>query len=59
MSALESILAMNKRLDELGIKLHLSEVKGNVMDRLERTDFLSKLSGNVYLSQHQAVEALK
>lgn len=59
MSALESILAMNKRLDELGIKLHLSEVKGPVMDRLERTDFLSKLSGNVYLSQHQAVEALK
>jgi len=59
MSALESILAMNKRLDELGIKLHLSEVKGPVMDRLERTDFLSKLSGNVYLSQHQAVDALK
>lgn len=59
MSALESILAMNKRLDELGIKLHLSEVKGPVMDRLERTDFLSVLSGNVYLSQHQAVEALK
>lgn len=59
MSALASILAMNKRLDELGIKLHLSEVKGPVMDRLERSDFLSKLSGNVYLSQHQAVEALK
>tara|TARA_R110002167_G_scaffold144413_5_gene334668 strand:+ start:20703 stop:22406 length:1704 start_codon:yes stop_codon:yes gene_type:complete len=59
MSALESILEMNKRLDELGIKLHLSEVKGPVMDRLERSDFLSKLSGNVYLSQHQAVEALK
>lgn len=59
MSALESILAMNEHLDELGIKLHLSEVKGLVMDRLERGDFLSKLSGNVYLSQHQAVEALK
>lgn len=58
MSALESLLAMNKRLDELGIKVHLSEVKGQVMDRLERTDFLSKLTGNVYLSQHQAVEAL-
>ena len=50
---------MNKRLDELSIKLHLSKVKGPVMDRLERTDFLSKLSGKVYLSQHQAVEALK
>ncbi len=59
MSALRSITAMNKRLDNLGIKLHLSEVKGPVMDRLERVDFLTKLTGNVYLSQHQAVEALK
>ncbi len=59
MSAMESILAMNEHLDELDIKLHLSEVKGPVMDRLERGEFLTKLSGNVYLSQHQAVEALK
>lgn len=59
MSAMESILAINTRLGELGIKLHLSEVKGPVMDGLVRADFLSKLSGNVYLSQHQAVEALK
>lgn len=58
-SALESILEINKRLDELGIQLHLSEVKGPVMDSLVRTDFLNKLSGNLYLSQHQAVEALK
>jgi SulP family sulfate permease len=58
-SALESIMEMNERLGELGIKLHLSEVKGPVMDGLEKTDFLRKLSGNVYLSQHQAVEALK
>lgn len=59
MSALESVLAMNETLGELDIKLHLSEVKGPVMDRLERGDFLSKLNGNVYLSQHQAVEALR
>lgn len=59
MSAMESILEINTRLSELGIKLHLSEVKGPVMDGLVRADFLSKLTGNVYLSQHQAVEALK
>ncbi len=59
MSAMESILAINTRLGEIGIKLHLSEVKGKVMDGLVRTDFLSKLSGHVFLSQHQAVEALK
>lgn len=59
MSAMDSILEISTRLHELGIKLHLSEVKGPVMDGLVRADFLSKLSGNVYLSQHQAVEALK
>ena len=59
MSAMESILTINTRLGELGITLHLSEVKGPVMDSFLRAEFLSKLSGNVYLSQHQAVEALK
>lgn len=59
MSALESILEMNERLAELGIALHLSEVKGPVMDGLKRTEFLEKLSGQVFLTQHQAVEALK
>ena len=59
LSALESILAINQRLREQGIKLHMSEVKGPVMDSLVRVDFLTKLTGNVYMSQHQAVEALR
>lgn len=59
MSALDSISQINERLEELGIKLHLSEVKGPVMDALQRSDFLQKLSGQVFLTQHQAVEALK
>jgi SulP family sulfate permease len=35
-------------------QFHLSEVKGPVMDRLRRGDFLHHLSGKVFLSQHQA-----
>ncbi|NND90098.1 MAG: sulfate permease [Granulosicoccus sp.] len=58
MSALESLEAINHRLAELGIKLHLSEVKGPVLDRLNRTDLLQHLSGKVYLSQYQAVQEL-
>ncbi len=58
MSALESLEAINERLKSLGVKLHLSEVKGPVMDRLKRTHFLDELSGEVFLSQHQAIEAL-
>lgn len=57
-SALESLEAIAQRLQDAGIKLHLSEVKGPVMDRLERTDFLRQLSGQVFLTQYQAVKAL-
>ena len=35
LSALESLSAINKRLADGGITLHLSAVKGPVMDRLE------------------------
>ena len=58
MSALESLEAINTRLGEIGIKLHLSEVKGPVMDRLKRSHFLDDLTGKVFLSQYDAMAAL-
>ena len=58
MSALESLEAINERLRALGVTFHLSEVKGPVMDRLRRSDFLNHLSGKVFLSQHQAAQEL-
>ena len=58
LSALESLEAINSRLGALGIKLHLSEVKGPVMDALQRSSFIDDLTGQVYLSQHQAVSAI-
>lgn len=58
LSALESLEAINQRLKDGGVKLHLSEVKGPVMDRLRRSHFLDELSGDVFLSHHQAVKAL-
>ena len=59
-SGLESLEAINHRLGDGGIKLHLSEVKGPVMDRLERTHFAQELGGKVYLSQARAfAEALR
>lgn len=57
-SALESLELTVERLAEGGIEVHLSEVKGPVMDRLERTDFLAHLTGRVFLTQHQAMRAL-
>ncbi|WP_340587322.1 SulP family inorganic anion transporter [Erythrobacter alti] len=53
-SGLESLEAINHRLGDGGIGLHLSEVKGPVMDRLKRTHFLEDLNGKVFLSQDRA-----
>ncbi|MFC3230181.1 SulP family inorganic anion transporter [Marinibaculum pumilum] len=57
-SALESLETVSERLGAAGVRLHLSEVKGPVMDRLRRSHFLDHLSGQVFLSQHQAMCAL-
>ena len=57
-SALDSLEAINQRLRDAGLQLHLSEVKGPVMDKLQRSDFLRHLSGRVWLTHHQAASAL-
>jgi len=57
-SAVESLLEFNYRLQDKGIKMHLSEVKGPVLDRLKRVNFSEQLTGTVYLSQHQAWQDL-
>ncbi|MEO0865191.1 MAG: SulP family inorganic anion transporter, partial [Pseudomonadota bacterium] len=53
-SALESLEAINHRLKDMGVALHLSEVKGPVMDRLQRSHFIDDLGGRVFLSQYDA-----
>jgi SulP family sulfate permease len=57
-SALESLEAINERLGAAGIELHMSEVKGPVMDRLKRSHFLDEMTGRVFLSQYDAWRAL-
>lgn len=57
-SALESLEAINHRLADARVKLHLSEVKGPVMDRLQRSRLLDELTGQVFLSQFEAYKTL-
>jgi len=57
-SGLESLEAINHRLADGGIGLHLSEVKGPVLDRLKRASFLDDLNGEVFLSQNRAFAKL-
>lgn len=57
-SALDSLEAIAERLASAGVQLHLSEVKGPVMDQLKRSDFLQRFGGQVFVSQYQALCAL-
>lgn len=57
-SALESLEAIGERLRAAGIQLHLSEVKGPVMDRLKRSAFIEHFGGQVFLSQFEALATL-
>jgi SulP family sulfate permease len=58
-SALESLESLSARLSDMGIRLSMSEVKGPVMDHLQRSDFLTHMTGKVYLSQYEAIESLR
>ena len=58
-SALEMLDNINEQLEEQGIQLHLSEVKGPVMDNLRLTGFLERISGGVFLSHFDAFTTLK
>lgn len=58
LSALESLETINTRLGEMDVKLHLSEVKGPVMDRLQCAHFLDDLTGGVYLTQFEATKSV-
>jgi SulP family sulfate permease len=57
-SALESLEAINERLAASNVRFHLSEVKGPVMDALNKVHFTEHLSGKIFLSQHQAITEL-
>jgi SulP family sulfate permease len=57
-SALSGLIALNRGLAEQGVKLHLAEVKGPVMDQLQQSGALDALSGQVFLSTHAAMQTL-
>ena len=58
-TALEALEVITHSLQQQGINLHLSEVKGPVMDKFKRSDFLDKLNkGQVFFQTADAVKAL-
>jgi SulP family sulfate permease len=58
-SALEVLEHLALNLRQAGITLHLSEVKGPVMDRLKRAGFLANIApGQIFLTTKEAVDTL-
>ncbi len=58
-SALETLERLLDQLRSMGVQLHLAEVKGPVMDGLEKIGFVEHLGRDrIFLSTHAAMEAL-
>lgn len=57
-SGVEMLEQLNQLLGEQSIQLHLSEIKGPVLDRLKLSPLLPQLSGQLFLTQHQAMQHL-
>lgn len=57
-TALLALAEWNRTLHRRGIRLHLAEVKGPVMDRLQTTNLASALTGKIYLSTAMASDEL-
>ncbi len=58
-SALHTLESLLHELRDGGVELHLAEIKGPVMDGLERTDFLDHLGrDHVHLTTDRALRAL-
>ena len=57
-SALEVLETVNEQLKTLGVGFHLSEVKGPIMDKLNKSHFIELLNGKVHLTQFKAYEEL-
>lgn len=58
-SALEMLENLNHSLLDQGIKLHLAEVKGPVLDTLTASGLIDELSGQIFLTQFEAFSALR
>ena len=58
-TALEALENLNQTLQATGKTLNLSEAKGPIMDKLEKTDFITQLKpGKVFFRNMDAVKEL-
>jgi SulP family sulfate permease len=49
---------LSENLSEVGVTLHMAEVKGPVMDKLKGTDFHRNMSGRIFFTADIAMKEL-
>jgi len=59
LTAQEMLITLNQELVANHKRLHFSFIKGPVMDRIGNTPLITNLSGSVFMSTMEAVDALK
>jgi SulP family sulfate permease len=57
-SGLEMLEHLCDNLNDMGVTLHLAEVKSAVMDKLRHTDFSEHMRGNIYFTTDLAMKDL-
>jgi SulP family sulfate permease len=57
-TALEALESLNQVLKSVGKTLNIAETKGPVLDKLQKTDFLQQLTGQVFFRTEDAVKQL-
>jgi SulP family sulfate permease len=57
-SGLESLKSINQRLKDSGISFNLAEVKGPILDGLNKTQFVNILTGKIFTSQYDAISSI-
>ena len=58
-SALDTLERVIEELNSVGVNIYLAEIKGPVMDKLEKIGFVEKFGKqNIFLSTHKAMEYL-
>ena len=53
-TALDMLHSLNSTLRQRDLQLHFAEVKGPVLDRLQRSSLLEQLTGKVFMSAFEA-----
>lgn len=57
-TGVETLSEIITELDELGVTMHLCDVKGPVRDVLHRAGIWDRLAGRIHMTPHQAVEVV-